>query len=119
MWLKTESHKQRDMDFSSIYDNPSRAVVYGYCAIDSPVKQTVTALLGSSDGASVWCNGEQVYRFHGQRNLTPDEDTIPLELEKGRNHILVKVEQWGGDWELSFRLMDVDVRNHKQKYYIQ
>jgi hexosaminidase len=119
MWLKTESHKQRDMDFSSIYDSPSRAVVYGYCAIDSREDQTVTALLGSSDGASVWCNGEQVYHFHGQRSLTPDQDAIPLELKKGRNHILVKVVQSAGDWELSFRLKDVDVRNHKQKYYIQ
>ena len=94
-------------------------MAYAYCTIDAPEAQTVTALLGSNDGVTVWCNGKEVHHIHGKRSLIPDEDAFDLPLEKGRNHLLIKVEQWKGDWGLSFRLKDVDVRNHKQKYYIQ
>ena len=48
-----------------------------------------------------------------------DEDEILLDLEEGRNHLMIKVEQWKAGWGLAFRLKDVEVRNHKQKYYIQ
>jgi hypothetical protein len=51
--------------------------------------------------------------------MIADEDTIPLQLEAGKNHIMIKVEQWKGGWGLAFRLKDVEVRSHKQKYYIQ
>ena len=84
-----------------------------------PTKRQVTALLGSNDGATVWCNGKEVHHVHGKRSLIPDEDEFHLELEEGKNHMMIKVEQWKADWGLSFRLKDVEVRNHKQKYYIQ
>ena len=57
--------------------------------------------------------------MHAKRSLIPDEDRFTLELEEGRNHLMIKVEQWKGDWGFSFRLGGVEVRNHKQKYYIQ
>jgi len=79
----------------------------------------VTALLGSNDGATVWCNGREVHHIHAKRSLIPDEDEILLDLEEGRNHLMIKVEQWKAGWGLSFRLKDKEVRNHKQKYYIQ
>ena len=77
------------------------------------------ALLGSNDGATVWCNGKEVHHVHAKRSLIPDEDRFMLELEEGRNHLMIKVEQWKGNWGFSFRLDGVEVRNHKQKYYIQ
>jgi hypothetical protein len=78
-----------------------------------------TGLLGSNDGATVYLNGKKVHHVHAKRSLIPDEDEIPLNLEEGRNHLMIKVEQWKGGWGLSFRLKDVEIRNHKQKYYIQ
>jgi len=119
MWIKYDSPKLGEIDFKTIFEPHITAVAYAYCTIDSPEKQEVTALLGSNDGATVWCNGKEVFHIHAKRSLIPDENEILLELEEGRNHLMIKVEQWKAGWGLSFRLKDVEVRNHKQKYYIQ
>ena len=47
-----------------------------------------------------------------------DEDNIILPLKKGKNDLLVKIDQNKGGWGFSFRLPDVNVRNHKHKYRI-
>jgi hypothetical protein len=119
MWIKYDSPKLGEIDFQTIFEPKYTAVAYAYCTIESPDKREVTALLGSNDGVTVYCNGREVYHVHGKRSLIADEDQIPLALEKGKNHLLIKVEQWKGGWGLAFRLKDVEVRSHKQKYYIQ
>lgn len=118
-WIKYDSPKMGELDFTAIFEPHITAVAYAYCTIDSPEQQQVTALLGSNDGATVWCNGREVFHMHAKRSLIPDEDEILLDLEEGRNHLMIKVEQWKAGWGLSFRLKDKEVRNHKQKYYIQ
>ncbi len=118
-WIKYDSPKLGEIDFKIIFEPHITAVAYAYCTIDSPLKQQVTALLGSNDGATVWCNGKEVHHIHAKRSLIADEDEILLDLEEGRNHLMIKVEQWKAGWSLAFRLKDVEVRNHKQKYYIQ
>jgi len=119
MWIKYDSPKKGEVDFLTIFDPRITAVAYAYCVIESTTPQYVTALLGSNDGATVWCNGKEVHHVHGKRSLIPDEDEFQLDLEEGKNHIMIKIEQWKADWGLSFRLKDVDIRNHKNKYYIQ
>jgi hypothetical protein len=119
MWDKYDSPTLGEIDLESIFEPHITAVAYAYCTIDAPEAMEVTALLGSNDGATIWCNGKQVHHVHAKRSLIPDEDRFTLELEEGRNHLLIKVEQWKGEWGFSFRLGDVEVRNHKQKYYIQ
>ncbi len=118
-WIKYDSPTSREIDFQKIFEPKVTAVAYAYCTIDSPSKQRITGLLGSNDGATVYLNGEKVHYVHIKRSLIPDEDEIVLDLEEGRNHLMIKVEQWKGGWGLSFRLKDVEIRNHKQKYYIQ
>ncbi len=119
MWDKYDSPKLGEIDLQGIFQHKVTAVAYAYCTIDAPRAMEVTALLGSNDGATVWCNGEEVHHIHAKRSLIPDEDRILLNLQEGRNHLMVKIEQWKGDWGFSFRLDGVEVRNHKQKYYIQ
>jgi hypothetical protein len=119
MWIKYDSPVEGGLDLKTIFEPRETCVAYAYCAIDAPEAMEVTGLLGSNDGATVWLNGEEVFHFHGKRSLIPDEDAFPMSLTEGRNHLLIKIEQWKGGWGFSFRLKDVDVRNHKQKYYIQ
>jgi len=118
-WIKYDSPKSDELDFKTIFEPHITAVAYAYCTIDSPDDRQVTGLLGSNDGATLWCNGKEVFHFHGKRSLIRDENEITLDLKQGRNHLLIKVEQWKAGWGLSFRLKDLEVRNHKQKYYIQ
>ncbi len=119
MWIKYDSPKKGEVDFKIIFEPNITAVAYAYCVINSTRAQEVTALLGSNDGATVWCNGKEVHHVHGKRSLIADEDEFQLALEEGKNHLMIKVEQWKAGWALSFRLKDVEVRNHKNKYYIQ
>jgi hypothetical protein len=119
MWFKYDSPKKSEVDFKTIFQPNVTCVAYAYCVIEAPEKMKVTALLGSNDGATVWCNGREVHHVHGKRSLIPDEDKFLMDLEKGKNHVMIKVEQWKAGWGLSFRLEDVDVRNHKNKYYIK
>jgi hypothetical protein len=77
------------------------------------------ALVGTSDGVTIYCNGEKLIEKHLHRELIQDEDQIMLPLKKGRNHLLLKIDQLKPGWKFTFRLKDEDVRNHKQKYYIQ
>jgi hypothetical protein len=117
-WISYDAPKPGEINLGDIFKPDIRAVAYAYCTIETPVARHVTALLGSNDGANLWCNGQKVYEIHTKRSLIPDEDEIILNLEQGKNHILIKVEQWKADWGFSFRMKDADVRNHKQKYYI-
>ncbi len=119
MWDKYDSPKLGEIDLKNIFEPKVTAVAYAYCTIDASEDMEVTALLGSNDGATVWCNGEEVHHIHAKRSLIADEDRFTLDLKEGRNHLMIKIEQWKGDWGFSFRLDGVEVRNHKQKYYIQ
>lgn len=117
-WIKFDSPKTGEVDLAPILTPNEKTVAYAYCLLNSPDNRSVTALLGSNDGATVYCNGEVVYKKHIKRNLIKDEDAITLDLESGPNHILVKIDQWKAGWGFTFRLKDETVRNHKQKYYI-
>jgi len=75
-------------------------------------------LAGSNDGMMVYCNGKLVFQEQIKRDLIPDENEIILDLLQGRNHIIIKIDQWKADWAFSFRLAEEDVRNHKHNYYI-
>ncbi len=119
MWIKHDSPGEGEVDLKSIFEPNITCLAYAYCTIESPDRRAVTALLGSNDGATVYCNGREVHHIHGKRSLIADEDEFLLDLKKGKNHLMIKVEQWKAGWGFAFRLKDVEVRNHKQKYTIQ
>ncbi|OPZ68504.1 MAG: hypothetical protein BWY83_02301 [bacterium ADurb.Bin478] len=52
------------------------------------------------------------------RTLTIDEDVVPTKLKKGKNQILLKVPNQGGNWQACLRVCDESGRpldlNHMQ-----
>jgi hypothetical protein len=106
------------VDLNEYFSRQFKVFAYAYCRLESPVDQKVIAAVGSNDGMEIFLNGERIYEKHISRNLVPDEDKVELDLKAGYNHILLKVENWKYDWGFSFRLPEVEVRNHKQKYKI-
>lgn len=91
------------------YIAPSRnAVAYAHAAITAPRDMETTIGLGSNDGARVWLNGALVYSKHTGRYASPNQDLIPVLLRSGKNRVLVKVENWGGRWELYLSVRDPD-----------
>ena len=61
----------------------------------------------ADDGCKVWLNGKQVFRFVGARGSEPDQDAIPVQLKRGWNTLVLKVEQFTGGWSVYTRMEEV------------
>lgn len=85
-------------------------VLYAYCEVEAPEARRTAVLLGSDDGAKVWVNGRLVHSKAARRALVPDQDRFEVDLAKGRNTVLLKVEQGGGPWGFSLRFDDPEER---------
>ena len=64
--------------------------------------------VGSDDGVALWLNGELVHENYAWRGATPDSDKIKVRFRAGRNKVLVKVHQGGGDWRFCVRIADAE-----------
>jgi len=116
MWDKYASPRKDQVNLMDYFGTTYTAVAYMYVKLTSPSSQKVRATLGSNDGIVVYCNGEKVFEKYEKRSLIPDEDACILPLEAGTNHLLIKVDQWKGDWGFSFRIPDHIIRSSKYKY---
>ena len=83
-------------------------IAYGYREIDSPEDQVVFLALGTNDGGRLWVNGERVWDYPEPRGLVPDSDLIPILLRKGKNTLLIKVEERGNKWGFCARFLSFD-----------
>jgi len=83
----------------------TNVVAYGYTVLDWPRTEKALLSVGSDDGVKVWVNGKVALDHDVARGLTRDEDQVEVPLQSGRNTILVKVEQGGGDWGFCVRML--------------
>ncbi len=118
-WHKYDSPYRHFVDLNKACPTEEKAVGYAYCTLDSPEEKTFVASLEVSGGVSVFCNGEIIFESYGAVYQQPGGYKLNLPLNRGRNHILLKIERANTKWDLSFKLDEEDIRNHKQKYYIQ
>lgn len=87
--------------------NPrSEGIAYAYTEVVSPDSRDVKITLGSNDGAKMWVNDDIVYNVHAGRNAVADYEILKVKLKKGKNKILVKVENLGASWGLYLRIID-------------
>jgi hypothetical protein len=117
-WKKYSSPINAQIDFKTIYENNTEVVAYAYCTIENDKPEEVIATFGSNDGIKIFCNDKQVFSIRKKRSVLPDENKCILPLKAGKNHLLIKVDNWQAGWGFSFRLPKQKVRNHKHKYRI-
>lgn len=118
-WHRYASPLHDAVDLAAAYPEQNRKLaIYAYATLDSPEARRVRALAGANDGLDVFLNGEHIFSKHRKRNLMVDEDELWLPLQKGRNHLLLKISQGAGGWGFSFRLPDETVRSRKNRYRI-
>ncbi len=106
-WQKVRTGESGILDIKALFPN-GKAIVYAYTELTSPDTRKVTFTFGSDDGAKVWINGELVYAEHAWRALGWDGDIIEADLKRGKNTILVKVEDKWLDWSMMMRIMDLN-----------
>jgi len=105
-WKEVATRKSGMLDFNAIYYPNNGAIAYAYVEIESPDDRKALITLGSDDGARVWINRELVYSKHIWRGAVPDDELIDVQLKKGTNTLLVKVENRGAGWETIVRVVD-------------
>jgi len=80
-------------------------VGYAYTCIEAEQAGSYLLTLGSDDGVCVWLNGERVHYNLVYRSINADHDLVPINLKKGKNHLLIKVEQGWGGWGFILRIV--------------
>jgi hypothetical protein len=98
-------HEPGIVDLMKIYGG-SDSCAYAKTVITSDRAQPAVLELGSDDGVKVWLNGEVVHENDVARSLALRSDRVSVDLNKGRNTLMIKVTQGGGDWAFAARLRD-------------
>lgn len=95
----------RSVELNTGWDKEQYCYCYAWTEIEVDQDQPALLGLGSDDGVKVWLNGEVLVEKWVQRPLRIDEDVLPLRLKKGKNQLLLKVQNIWGEWRFSCRLV--------------
>jgi hypothetical protein len=80
----------------------NHTVVYLYHEVevkgDDPVLMPL--MLGSDDTISVWLNGKRLLHEDAERPAAPDQHQVELALRPGKNQLLLKIGNLGGNYEV-------------------
>ncbi|HOL18621.1 MAG TPA: HEAT repeat domain-containing protein [Candidatus Hydrogenedens sp.] len=81
-------------------------VAYVACKITVPEPVEGKILLGTNDGVKVWLNGKLVHSFAEGRTMIPEQDNVPVKLEKN-NILLMAIYNQGAAWEFTAKLQGI------------
>jgi hypothetical protein len=105
-------------DFSKRLDpQPGTKLIYAKTNIDSDRDQVKKLYLGYSDDVSVFLNGQILFRGRSAQNfrdpgflgiMNPENDTVYLQLKKGKNELMLAVSELGGGWGFIARLAEME-----------
>ncbi len=101
-WKRIQSDKDL-VDFTKIFQPLNYAYAYAYTEIEMPEEKTVLFGLGSDDGVKVWINGKNVHENWIGRAVHPDDDLVQAHLVRGKNRVLIKVQNMEYAWGFTFR----------------
>ncbi len=82
-------------------------VAYARVVLEADRPTLLHLSMGSDDGLAVFAGGKRVFAHDVMRGLHPGEDEAEVPLATGRNELLFKVTQGGGDFALA---VDAQVR---------
>jgi mono/diheme cytochrome c family protein len=82
----------------------ANSATYLYRVIESPVAQSIQLSLGSDDSIKVWLNGVPVLSKFTARGVKPGQEKPAIDLAKGKNALLMKITNGGGDYGFYFKV---------------
>jgi hypothetical protein len=96
------------VDLTSGYGNTDYCVGYAWTEMDVPADIDAWLGIGSDDGLKIWHNGTLVVDRWVRRQSRIDDDIVPLHLKKGKNQLLIKVQNMTIDWSFICRLRTLE-----------
>ena len=89
------------IDLGAHYSGAYDAVAYARVVLQADRATTLHLAMGSDDGLAVFLGGKRVFAHDVLRGVKRGEDEVELSLAAGRNELLFKVTQAGGDFALA------------------
>ena len=101
------------IDLNQVLGDNNFAIAYALAEIkmESPAKLLMG--VGSDDGIKIFLSGELVHENWIPRGVNKDDDIISLDLKKGSNQILLKVQNMEYGWGFTIRPLGKDILNDK------
>jgi len=86
------------IDLTVLFGEPSDVFTYLFATLDSKEDQDIYLHIGTNDAGKIWINGKLVIEHKTGRAAEPSQNIVPVRLKKGKNTILLKIDQFGGGW---------------------
>ena len=106
-WRRIKTDASGKLDFRKHMQPNQKNVAYAAAYIKCDKKIQALLKTGSNDRLKVWLNGKLIHFYPDPRASEPDADHIWIELHKGENLLLAKVDQVGGNWWLYARFEEL------------
>ncbi|MEO6995146.1 MAG: hypothetical protein ABI273_16180 [Lacunisphaera sp.] len=84
--------------------NQDYTVGYAWTEFEVPADTPAWLGLGSDDGVKIWLNGELIHDKWIRRPSRIDDDVVPLQLKRGRNRLLLKIQNATVEWSFLYRI---------------
>ncbi len=101
------------VDINEPYGMLKEVVAYAYTEFNSETSRPAELRLGCKNAWKVWVNGEFVFgRDEYHRGMRIDQYRLPVQLDEGKNTILVKLcqdhqtQDWTVEWQFQLRVCD-------------
>jgi hypothetical protein len=105
-WKYIENKESGYIDFIKFFEDPNDGVAYAKTTIQLKQAGKIKIGLGSNDGVKLWINGVLVHTNKTARKAVPNQDIVKVNMRKGNNNILIKVDQTGGGWGFYFTFIE-------------
>jgi CubicO group peptidase (beta-lactamase class C family) len=86
------------VDLDKQYSGADYAIAYACADITLESPEKVLFGIGSDDAVKVWLNRKLVHQNWVARPVNPDEDLVTLNLKKGNNRMIIKIQEIAGQW---------------------
>jgi hypothetical protein len=101
------------VNFNEPFGPLKEVTAYALAEIDAAEARPAEIRLGCKNAWKVWLNGRFLFgRDEYHRNIEIDQYRLPVQLQAGRNQVLVKAcqneqtEDWTVEWEFQLRITD-------------
>ncbi len=102
-----------EIDLAEGKEPTAHSIAYAWAEIEMPAARKGLLGVGSDDGVKVWLNGKLVHENWIGRPPREDDDVVPVELQAGRNRLLLKIQNMEGPWGFACRVMGPTAQGRK------
>jgi len=106
-WQSLTAPSDGIIDLTKTFGATEKANAYVHTEFTALASGEMLFLLGSDDGVAMWLNGKEVHRNDVHRGVASGSDLVIAPVQKGKNTLLLKIENGGGGWGFMAEVVEV------------